>query len=126
MELLQWLINFWVRKLLVEQLRVISNKELANELHKPIIRKFEKRKVRSPFIDNIWGADLAVMQLISKFNKEFAFLLCVVDIYSKYAWVVLLKEKQGITITNAFQRILVESNRKPNKIWVSKGSKFYN
>ena len=126
MELLQWLINFWVRKLLVEQLRVISNKELANELHKPIIRKFEKRKVRSPFIDNIWGADLAVMQLISKFNKGFAFLLCVVDIYSKYAWVVLLKEKQGITITNAFKRILVESNRKPNKIWVSKGSKFYN
>ena len=126
MELLQWLINFWVRKLLVEQLRVISNKELANELHKPIIRKLEKRKVRSPFIDNIWGADLAVMQLISKFNKGFAFLLCVVDIYSKYAWVVLLKEKQGITITNAFQRILVESNRKPNKIWVSKGSKFYN
>ena len=126
MELLQWLINFWVRKLLVEQLRVISNKELANELHKPIVRKFEKRKVRSPFIDNIWGADLAVMQLISKFNKGFAFLLCVVDIYSKYAWVVLLKEKQGITITNAFQRILVESNRKPNKIWVSKGSKFYN
>ena len=126
MELLQWLINFWVRKLLVEQLRVISNKELANELHKPIIRKFEKRKVRSPFIDNIWGADLAVMQLISQFNKGFAFLLCVVDIYSKYAWVVLLKEKQGITITNALQRILVESNRKPNKIWVSKGSKFYN
>ena len=126
MELLQWLINFWVRKLLVEQLRVISNKELANELHKPIIRKLEKRKVRSPFIDNIWGADLAVMQLISKFNKGFAFLLCVVDIYSKCAWVVLLKEKQGITITNAFQRILVESNRKPNKIWVSKGSKFYN
>ena len=126
MELLQWLINFWVRKLLVEQLRVISNKELANELHKPIIRKFEKRKVRSPFIDNIWGADLAVMQLISQFNKGFSFLLCVVDIYSKYAWVVLLKEKQGITITNAFQRILVESNRKPNKIWVSKGSKFYN
>ena len=126
MELLQWLINFWARKLLVEQLRVISNKELANELHKPIIRKFEKRKVRSPFIDNIWGADLAVMQLISQFNKGFAFLLCVVDIYSKYAWVVLLKEKQGITITNAFQRILVESNRKPNKIWVSKGSKFYN
>ena len=126
MELLQWLINFWARKLLVEQLRVISNKELANELHKPIIRKFEKRKVRSPFIDNIWGADLAVMQLISQFNKGFAFLLCVVDIYSKYAWVVLLKEKQGITITNALQRILVESNRKPNKIWVSKGSKFYN
>ena len=51
----------------------ISNKELAQELHKPIIRKFNKRKVHSPFIDNIWGADLADMQLISKFNKGFGF-----------------------------------------------------
>ena len=63
----------------------ISNKELAEKLHKPIIRIFEKRKVHSPFIDNIWGADLAEMQLISKFNKGFRFLLCAIDIYSKYA-----------------------------------------
>ena len=66
------------------------------------------------------------MQLISKFNKEFRFLLCVIDIFSKYAWVVPLKDKKGITITNAFQKILKESNKKPNKIWVDKGSKFYN
>ena len=66
----------------------MSNKELAEELHKPINRKFEKRKVHSSFIDNIWGADLADMQLISKFNKEFRFLLCGIDIYSKYAWVI--------------------------------------
>ena len=58
----------------------ISNKELAEELHKPIIRKFKKRKVHSRFIDNIWGADLADMQLITKFNKGFRFLLCVIDI----------------------------------------------
>ena len=58
----------------------ISNKELAEELHKPIIRKFKKRKVHSHFIDNIWGADLADMQLITKFNKGFRFLLCVIDI----------------------------------------------
>ena len=57
-----------------------SNKELDEELHKPIIRKFEKRKVHSPFIDNIWGVDQADMQLISKFNKGFRFLLCVIDI----------------------------------------------
>ena len=63
----------------------ISNKELADELHKPIIRKFNKRKVHSPFIDIIWGAGLADMQLINKFNKGFRFLLCVIDIYSKYA-----------------------------------------
>ena len=65
------------------------------------------------------------MQLISKFNKKFRFLLCVIDIFSKYAWVVPLKDK-GMTITNAFQKILKESNKKPSKIWVDKGSEFYN
>ena len=64
----------------------ISNKELAEELHKPIIRKSEKKKVHSPFIDNIWGADLADMLLISKFTKGFRFSLCIIYIYSKYAW----------------------------------------
>ena len=63
----------------------IKPKKLAEELHKTIIRKFEKRKVHSSFKDNIWGADLADMQLISKFNKGICFLLCVVDIYCKYA-----------------------------------------
>ena len=103
---------------------IISNKQLAEELHKPIIRKFNKRKVHSPFIGNIWCADLADTQLISKFNKRFRFFLCVIDIYSKDAWVILLKDKKGITITNAFRKILDESNRKPNKIWVDKGSEF--
>ena len=73
-------------------------------LHKPIIRKFNKRKVQSPFINNIWGADLADIQLISKFGKEFRFLLCVIDIYSKYARVIPLKDKKGITITNALKK----------------------
>ena len=84
----------------------ISNKELGKELHKPIIRKFNKRKVHSPFIDNIWGAGLADMRLVSKFNKGFRFLLYVMHIYCKYTWVVPLKDKKGITITNAFQKIL--------------------
>ena len=66
------------------------------------------------------------MQLTSNFNKKFIFSLCVIDIFSKYAWVVPLKDKKGITITNAFQKILKESNRKPNKIWVVKRSEFYN
>ena len=66
------------------------------------------------------------MQLIKKFNKGFRFLLCVIDIYSKYAWVIPLKDKKGIKITNAFQTVLKESNRKSNKIWVDKGSEFYN
>ena len=66
------------------------------------------------------------MQLISKFNKGFRFLLCVIDIYSKYAWVVPLKDKKGVSIVNASQSILNKSNRRPNKIWVDKGSEFYN
>ena len=102
----------------------ISNKQLAEGLHKPIIRKFNKRKVHSAFIDKIWGADLADIQLIIKFNKWFRFLLCVIDIYSKYPWIIPLKDKKGTTITNVFQKILKDSNRRPNKIWVDKGSKF--
>ena len=64
------------------------------------------------------------MQLISKFNKGLRFLLCVVDIFSKYGWVVPLKDKKGVSIVNAFQKILDKSGRKPNKIWVDKGSGF--
>ena len=66
------------------------------------------------------------MQLISKFNKGFRFLLCVVDIFSKYDWVISLKDKKGVSIVDAFRKILDKSGRKPNKIWVDKGSKFYN
>ena len=103
-----------------------ENELLTDELHKPIIRKFEKRKVYSTFKDNIWGADLADMQLLSKYNRGIRFLLCVIDIFSKYAWVGPLKDKKGIIIVKAFQTILKQSNRKPNKIWVYKGSEFYN
>ena len=66
------------------------------------------------------------MQLISKFNKGFRFLSCVLDIFSKYTWVVSLKYKKGISIVNAFKKVLDKSERKPNKIWVDKGSEFYN
>ena len=100
--------------------------QLANELHKPIIRKFKKRRVYSTFKYNIWGVDLADMQLLSKYNKGIRFLLYVIDIFNKYAWVVSLKDKIGISIVKAFQSILKQSNRKPNKIWVDKGSEFYN
>ena len=80
----------------------------------------------SSFKDNIWGVDLADIQLISKYNKGIKYLLCVVDLFSKYAFVVPLKDKKGTTIINAFQSILNSSTRKPNKIWVDQGSEFYN
>ena len=66
------------------------------------------------------------MQLISKSNKGFRFLLCVIDVFSKSAWVVPLKDKKGVSIVNALQSIFKKSNRKPNRIWVDKGSEFYN
>ena len=119
-----------------------QNLQLTKELHKAIIRTFRKRKVYSGFKDNIWGADLADMQLISKFNKGFRFLLCAIDIFRKYDWVVLLKDEEGASIVNAFQKILndlyrseasrsggrrtKDKGRKPNKIWVNQGSKIYN
>ena len=72
------------------------------------------------------GAGLADMQLIIKFNERFRFLLCVIDYFSKYTWVVPLKDKKGSTTVNAFESVLKDSNRKPNKIWVDKDSEFYN
>ena len=71
-----------------------QNQQLAEELHKPIIRKFDKRKVQAAFKDNIWGADLADTQLLNKYNIGIRFLLCVIHIFSKYAWVVPLKDKK--------------------------------
>ena len=79
--------------------------QLAKELHKAIIRKFWKRKVYS-------GADLADMQLIIKFNKGFRFLLCVIDIFRKYAWVISLKDKKDISIVKGFQKIINISKKK--------------
>ena len=84
----------------------IKNKQLADELHKPIIRTFKKRKVYSSFKDNVWGADLADMQLITKFNKGIRYLLCAIDLFSRLGWVVGLKDKKGSSIVNAFQSIL--------------------
>ena len=103
-----------------------SSLTLADELHKPVIKKFNKRKVYSQFKDNIWGVDLADMQSLSRKNKGIKYLLCAIDLYSKYPFVIPLKDKKGINIVNAFDKIIKQSERKPNKIWVDQGSEFYN
>ena len=100
------------------------NYQLANELHKPIIRKFKKRKVYSSFRENIWGVDLADMQSLSKYNKGIKYLLCAIDLLSKYVWIISIKDKKRTSIVNAFKKIISEG-RKPNKIWVDQGSEFY-
>ena len=99
---------------------------LADELHKPVIRKFNKRKVYSPFKDNIGGVELADIKLLRKQNKDIKYLLCVIDLFSKYAFVVPLKDKKGISVTNRFNKIIKQSGRNSNKIWVDQGSEFYN
>ena len=104
----------------------LAMQKLAEELHKSIIRKLEKRKVQSPFIDNSLGANLADMQLISKFNKGIRFLLCVIDIFNKQVWVIPLNDKKRHNNCYAFPKNVDKSNRKPNKIWEVKGKKCYN
>ena len=79
----------------------------------------------SSFKDNIWGVDLADMQSLSKFNKGIKYLLCAIGLFSKYAWVIPLKDKKGTSIVNAFQKI-ISKERKPNKIWADQGSEFCN
>ena len=126
--LLQLVINFFIKKSLGSGIKNenMSDQKLTEELHKQIIRLLKKRKVHSSIIDSIWGADLAEMQLINKVNKEIRFLLCVYDIFSKYTWVISSKEKKGITIISAFQKILDQPNGRTKKTWVKKGSEFYN
>ena len=101
-----------------------SSSILADELRKPVIKKFNKRKVYSQFKDNIWGVDLADMQSLSRKNKGIKYLFCAIDLYSKYAFVIPLKDKKGISIVNAFNRIVKQSGKKPNKIWVDQGGEF--
>ena len=103
-----------------------SSSILADELHKPIIRKFNKRKVYSQFKDNKWGVDLADMQSLSRKNKGVRYLLCAIDLHSKYAFVIPLKDKKGISIANEFNKIIKQSSRKPNRVWVDQRGEFYN
>ena len=99
-------------------------KSLAEELHKPIRRKFKKRRVLVNGIDKIWAADLVDMQAFTKFNRGVKYLLAVIDVFSKYAWLVSLKDKTGKSVASALKTIFEE--RKPVKMWVDKGKQFYN
>ena len=107
-------------------MKICQTKGYLKKYINQLLENLKKKKVRSPFIDNSWDDDLADKRLISQFIKGIRFLLCVIDVFSKYTWVISLKDKKGIIITNAFQKILNESNCKPNKIWADEGSEFCN
>ena len=97
--------------------------ELAEELYKPVTRKFQRR-VNINGIDRMWAADLIDMQAFSKDNNGIKYLLTVIEIFSKFVWIVPLKQKTGQEVANTFSRILIE--RRPSKTWVDKGRDFYN
>ena len=94
------------------------NEQLAKELHKPVTKKSKKRKFYVRFKDNIWPADLAEMDSLSSKNKNVKYLLCVIDAFTKNAWVKPVQDKKGKTVLHAFMEIVNESNCLPNKLWV--------
>jgi hypothetical protein len=104
--------------------KTVWTNALADELHKPVIKKFQKRKVYVKGIDEIWAADLVDMSAYSKQNKHIKYLLAVIDVFSKYGWMVPLKNKTGEAVAEAFE--LIFSQRKPTRIWLDKGKEFYN
>ena len=91
------------------------NEQLAEELHKPVIKKFKRRKVYGRFKDNIWAAALGEMESLSPKNENVKHLLYVIDIFTKYTSVKLLKDKKGITVLNVFIEIVNKCNRRHNK-----------
>ena len=93
-----------------------ENEILAEELHKPVIKNFKRRNVCSSFRDHIWDVDLADISLISEFNKGIKYSLGVIDLFSRYSWVIPLKNKKVDSIVEGFKKILKNSNRKPDKI----------
>ena len=97
---------------------------VSDELYKPVTRKFQRSRVNVNGVDEIWAADLIDMQAFSKDNNGIKYLLTVIDIFSKFVWIVHLKRKTGQEVAHAFSKSLRE--RKLCKVWVDKGKEFYN
>lgn len=103
-----------------------SAEKFAEEVHRRVVKKFPRRKVIVNGIDEIWGLDLASMESLVKYNQGFKFILCAIDVFSKFAWCVPLKNKSAETVLNALTDIIKKNERSPQKIWVDRGSEFYN
>ena len=100
--------------------------ELADELHKPIRKKFKKRRVFASGVDAIWAADLVDMQSLSRVNKGYKYILMIIDVFSKYGWAIPLKTKTGVEVTRAFANLWQKQKPPPQKLWTDKGKEFYN
>ena len=106
--------------------RANVNEVLADELNKPVIKRFKRRKVYTRFKDNIRAADLSEMALLSSFNRGVQYLLCMTDVFTKYTWVAPLMHKKAKTILHGFAEILSKSKTKANRLWVDRRREFYN
>ena len=100
-----------------------QQQQLAKEVFSPQIAKFKRQRIIPLYKDETWSADLIDKSTLSKYNINYKFILTVIDIFTKYAWAIPLKNKSGLSITNGFKTILSEG-RKPEKLWVDKGSEF--
>jgi hypothetical protein len=97
---------------------------LAKEVHKPVKHKFERRKVETFGVDNIFAVDLVDMSKLR--DGDFSYILTIIDVASKYAWAIPLKNKKALTVLKAFKDVVNESHRKPDCIWCDSGSEFWN
>ena len=102
-----------------------QQQQLAKEVFSPQITKFKRQRIIPLYKDETWSADLIDKSSLSKYNNNYKFILTIIDIFTKYAWALPLKNKSGLSITNGFKTILSEG-RKPEKLWVDRGSEFYN
>ena len=118
-----WSINILIKK---TRSGASVNQRLAEELHKPVIKKFKRRRVYARFNDNIWAVDLAEMGSLSSKSQNAKYVLRVIDLFTKYAyaWGKPLEDEKGKTVLNAFIEIVNESNRKSNKLWVDQEENF--
>ena len=95
----------------------MSKKQFAAEVHHRVVKKFPRRQVLVSGIDNIWGMDLADMNAFIKYNDNYRYILCIIDVFSKFAWCVPLKTKNADSVLSAVKYVVKESEREPEKIW---------
>ena len=114
------------RKITRKHVREWLKSQRVYSLHRPAVKHFRRNRVFVGHKDGVWEIDLIDLQSLKKFNKNFRYLVTCIDILSKYAWVIPLKDKTADTLVEAFKRILKESKRKPEKIHSDRGSEFVN
>ena len=103
-----------------------KKKEIAKEIFSPVIKKFQRIQIQTNYKDECWSIDLIDRSSLSKYNKNCKFIFTIIDIHTKYAWAIPLKDKSGRSTTTAFKSPIEKAKRKPDEIWSDRGEEFYN